>query len=69
MLTTTQPTRLHVCHILVKRVYGNTTFYPMCENAELFSRIAGTSTLTRKTLAYIKQLGYEIVQMHEEVEL
>lgn len=55
--------------ILVKRVYGNTTFYPLCENAELFSRIAGTTTLTRKTLAHIKELGYEIVQKHEEVEV
>jgi hypothetical protein len=56
-------------HILVRQVYGNTTFYPMCESAELFAHIAGSKTLTRKTLAYIKQLGYEIVQHHEDTEL
>lgn len=56
-------------HIQVRQVYGNTTFYPLCEKAELFAHIAGSKTLTRKTLAYIKQLGYEIVQRHEEVEV
>lgn len=69
MSTTTPLNSQQVCNILVKQVYGNTTFYPMCENAELFSRIAGSKTLTRKTLTYIKQLGYEIVQHHEETEI
>lgn len=69
MSTTTPLNSQQVCNILVKQVYGHTTFYPMCENAELFSRIAGTTTLTRKTLAYIKQLGYEIVQHHQEATL
>lgn len=59
----------NVIFILVKQVYGNTTFYPLCEKAGLFAKIAGTTTLTRKTLAYIKELGYAIEQRHEEVEV
>jgi hypothetical protein len=31
----------------------------VCEQAKLFARIAGTETLTSKTLALIAKLGYE----------
>ena len=37
--------------------YGVETFYPACERAQLFARIAGTKTLTRNTLRDIAALG------------
>jgi hypothetical protein len=40
--------------------YGIETFYPACERAKLFARIAGTKTLTRATLRDVDLLGYEI---------
>jgi len=40
--------------------YGVETFYPACERAQLFARIAGTKTLTRNTLRDIAALGYQI---------
>ena len=40
--------------------YGIETFYPACERAQLFARIAGTKTLTRNTLRDIAALGIEI---------
>lgn len=40
--------------------YGIETFYPACEQAKLFARIAGTKTLTRATLRDVDLLGYEI---------
>jgi hypothetical protein len=40
--------------------YGVETFYPACEQAKLFARIAGTKTLTRHALRDIAALGIEI---------
>jgi hypothetical protein len=45
----------------VRSVYGQTKVYPICEQAKLFARIAGTTTLTGETLGYITLLGYDIV--------
>ena len=56
MPTSTQPT----IRIEVKDVYGVRTAYPVCENARTFALIAGTKTLTRETLARIKDLGYAV---------
>jgi hypothetical protein len=53
--------------IKVKNVYGIETFYPACEKAELFARIAGTVTLTRNTLRDVKALGYTLQVQQQEV--
>jgi len=45
--------------INIREVYGVPKAYPVCEQAKLFARIAGTETLTSKTLALIAKLGYE----------
>jgi hypothetical protein len=46
--------------IKVKQVYGKDTYYPASDNAKVFAKIAGTTTLTITTLKLIKQLGYAI---------
>lgn len=43
-----------------KSVYGLETYYPFCDKAKLFAKIAGTTTLTRHAITDIKKLGYEI---------
>ena len=40
--------------------YGIETFYPACDRAQIFARIAGTKTLTRHALRDIAALGIEI---------
>lgn len=45
-----------------KHSYGNMRVYPVCENAHLFARIAGTRTLTEDTLSAIMELGVQIVE-------
>lgn len=46
--------------IEVKNVYGNTLYYPVCEQAKLFAKIAETTTLTYHAIQHIKALGYAI---------
>lgn len=41
-------------------VYGNRTYYPICEKAKVFACIAGTKTLTIHALRLIGQLGYTV---------
>ena len=48
--------------IRVDRVYGNITLYPVCERAKLLAEIAGTKTLTNKTLGLAERMGFQIVQ-------
>ena len=40
--------------------YGAPVFHPVCDQAQLFARIAKTKTLTIDTLAHIKALGYQL---------
>ena len=56
--------------VRVRNIYGNKTVYPVCEDAKLFARIAGHSTLTYTTLDLVKKLGYVIeVEQTEPVTL
>ena len=41
-------------------VYGEKKVYPVCKDALHFAAIAGTTTLTPRTLTNILKLGYEI---------
>ena len=44
----------------VRDVYGQTMYYPACDEAKLFAQIAGTKTLTLDVLNKIKALGYGV---------
>ena len=46
--------------ITIREVFGMPKAYPVCKQAELFARIAGTATLTSQTLALVAKLGYEV---------
>lgn len=49
--------------------YGVEAIYPVCEAAKTFARLAGTKTLTRSTIALIKNLGYQIDVQQDQVQL
>jgi hypothetical protein len=46
--------------------YGAPVFHPVCEQAQLFARIAKTKTLTPETLRAIKSLGYQLEIIHPQ---
>lgn len=53
-----------IAQVQIKEVYGNTTIYPLNEQAQVLAQIAGTKTLTPQTVKLAKLLGFhfEIVQ-------
>lgn len=53
--------------IVAKSNYGTQAYYPVCDNARLFAGIAGTTTLTPRTLRIIKLLGINIIITQQEV--
>ena len=46
--------------VKIKTVYGVEKIYPVCEAAKTIAEIAGTTTLTKETIALAKKLGYWI---------
>jgi hypothetical protein len=46
--------------VKIKNVYGIESIYPLCADAKLFAKIAGTKTLTAHAVRDIQSLGYEI---------
>ena len=43
-----------------RQIYGNTFFYPACEQSKLFCKLTDSKTLTRRAIDTIKELGYKI---------
>ena len=46
--------------------YGTKRYYPINNNAIIFSNIAGGKTLTADTLKRTKRLGYNVIQKFNE---
>lgn len=54
--------------IEVRDIYGHPKFYPACKDAKLFASIAGTTTLTEKTIRQIMALGYKVKTLQRKHE-
>jgi hypothetical protein len=46
--------------VTLKDQYGVVVAHPICDNAKLFAKLAGTKTLTNHALATIAALGYTV---------
>lgn len=53
----------------IKNVYGQDKIYPVCDKAQIFAEIAGTTTLLHRNINLIKCLGYEVIIKQPKVEL
>jgi len=49
--------------------YGTPRYYPICENAKKFAKIAKTKTLTMDALRVITSLGYFVKMQEPKREL
>lgn len=49
-----------------KQQFGIETVVPACPVSALFSEIAGTATLTRRTIGAMKELGVKIEVVQEQ---
>jgi hypothetical protein len=43
--------------------YGCIVFYPVCQEAKLLARIAGTKTLTPRILALVSEGGHTVAEL------
>jgi hypothetical protein len=48
-------------YFTLKQAYGKARAVPFCSNAMKFADIAGTSTLTLRTLQNVEALGYKLM--------
>lgn len=55
--------------VQIKEVYGHTKYYPHCEDAKVFAKIANRTTLTEQTLRRIMKLGYKVKVLQRSNEL
>ena len=55
--------------VKIKSVYGTEKIYPANDKAEAFCEMLQQTTLTRNDIAYIKQLGFEVVVAQDKVTL
>lgn len=51
---------MQTIQILIKSVYGESKFYPLCDKALSFTTISKTITLDRSQLKIIESLGFTI---------
>ena len=54
--------------VRIKDVYGEEKLYPVCRNAKLFASLAGTKTITKRSLLIIEELGFNVVIEARDVE-
>jgi len=55
--------------VKLKSVFGVQRIYPVCEKAEIFRKMTQAATLMPKILELIKELGYKIVVVQDEIEI
>lgn len=53
--------------VWVRRVYGRKLVYPMCKEARVLAKIARQDTLTPYIISCIRELGYEVEVVPENL--
>ena len=53
----------------IREVYGQSKIYPVCDKAQTFAHIAGTTTLLPRDIQSIQRLGFEILVKQKEMKV
>ena len=55
--------------VRIKAQYGHIAIHPVCKQAQIFSHLAGTKTLTSSAIECIKALGFTVTVEQKELTL
>jgi len=55
--------------VRLKSVFGVQRIYPVCEKAEIFRKMTRSATLMPDIISLIKELGYKITVVPEEIDI
>lgn len=53
----------------IREVYGQSKIYPVCDKAQTFADIAGTTTLLPRDIQRIQVLGFEVLVKQQEIKV
>lgn len=53
----------------IRNVYGQDKIYPVCDKAQMFAQIAGTTTLLPRHIERIQVLGFKVLVKQQEIKL
>jgi hypothetical protein len=54
--------------VAVRETYGVERIYPVCEIANIFTRLTRQKTFSHENIALIKQLGYTVIVVPQTVK-
>jgi hypothetical protein len=54
--------------VVIRETYGVERIYPVCEIANIFTRLTRQKTFSHENIALIKQLGYAVVVVPQTVK-
>lgn len=54
--------------VRVRETYGVERIYPVCEIANIFTRLTRQKTFSHENIALIKQLGYTVIVVPQTVK-
>lgn len=59
---------MDIVQVRVRETYGVERIYPVCEIANIFTRLTRQKTFSHENIALIKQLGYAVVVVPQTVK-
>lgn len=59
---------MDIVQVVVRETYGVERIYPVCEIANIFTRLTRQKTFSHENIALIKQLGYAVVVVPQTVK-
>jgi hypothetical protein len=59
---------MDIVQVVMRETYGVERIYPVCEIANIFTRLTRQKTFSHENIALIKQLGYAVVVVPQTVK-
>lgn len=56
-----------IVRVIVRSAYGVERIYPVCDNANIFTRLTGQKTLSNENIKAIRELGFTVTVVPQTV--